>query len=116
VHHWVDGGETNVDNLVLLCWRHHHLLHEGGYRIRRDYQGDLYFLRADGRAIPRCGYRPDDFTDDESSGDNPSMEGSYSASASDAQPSMEVREPRVAYRLQPSLVSSVQAPARSCNH
>jgi hypothetical protein len=115
VHHWVDGGETNVDNLVLLCWQHHHLLHAGGYRIRRDYQGDLYFVRADGRAIPRCGYRSDDFTDDESDDDNPSMEGSYCASASDAQPSMEVREPRVAYRLKPNSASSAQAPATCCH-
>ena len=39
VQHWVDGGETSVDNLVLLCSHHHRLLHEGGYRIRRDYRG-----------------------------------------------------------------------------
>ena len=25
--HWLDGGETRPDNLVLLCWYHHHLLH-----------------------------------------------------------------------------------------
>ena len=56
VQHWVDGGETSVENLVLLCSHHHRLLHEGGYRIRRDYQGEYYFTRADGRAIPRCGY------------------------------------------------------------
>jgi hypothetical protein len=116
VHHWVDGGETNVDNLVLLCWRHHHLLHEGGYRIRRDYQGDLYFIRADGRAIPRCGYHPDDFTDNESSGDHTSREGSYWAPASDEQPSMEVREPQVAYRLAASFASAAPAPEGSCRH
>jgi hypothetical protein len=44
-------GETSIDNLVLLCWRHHQLLHEGGCRIRRDYQGEHYFVRADGRVI-----------------------------------------------------------------
>src|SRR5688572_24110777 len=74
VHHWADGGETSVDNLMLLCWRHHQLLHEGGYRIRRDYQGEPYFVRADGRTIPRCGYRADDFMDDDAS-KNPSTEG-----------------------------------------
>jgi hypothetical protein len=31
VVHWVDGGPTDLDNLVLLCWRHHHALHEGGH-------------------------------------------------------------------------------------
>jgi hypothetical protein len=90
VHHWADGGETSADNLVLLCSRHHRLVHAGGYRIRRDYQGEWYFVRADGRAIPRCGYRVADHTDD-GSADNPSMEGSYS--------SHEVREPRAVYRV-----------------
>jgi hypothetical protein len=74
VHHWVDGGETSVENLVLLCSHHHRLLHEGGYRIRRDYRGEYYFVRADGRAIPRCGYRAADYTDDDIGAD-PSMEG-----------------------------------------
>jgi len=34
VVHWVDGGRTDLDNLLLLCWRHHHAVHEGGYTIR----------------------------------------------------------------------------------
>ncbi|MHB8440048.1 MAG: HNH endonuclease [Acidimicrobiales bacterium] len=29
--HWADGGETNQDNLVLLCSRHHRVLHEQGW-------------------------------------------------------------------------------------
>jgi hypothetical protein len=99
VQHWVDGGETTLENLVLLCSYHHRLLHEGGYSIRRDYQGELYFVRADGRAIPRCGYRADDYMDADV-GRNPSMEGSNHADAADAdRPSMEVREPRGVYRL-----------------
>jgi hypothetical protein len=97
VHHWVDGGETSVDNLMLLCWFHHRLLHEGGYRIRRDYRGERYFVRADGRTIPRCGYRVDDYTDDML--ENPSMEGSGNAEADLGNPSMEVREPRGVYHL-----------------
>ena len=31
VEHWIDGGPTDLANLVLLCWHHHHALHEGGY-------------------------------------------------------------------------------------
>jgi hypothetical protein len=89
VHHWVEGGETSVDNLVLLCSYHHRILHEGGYRIRRDYHGEYYFVRADGRAIPRCGYRAEDSTDDQVLED----------------PSVEVREPRGVYRLR-----AVQSP------
>ena len=34
VVHWADGGETKVDNLVLLCGHHHRLMHEGGWKVR----------------------------------------------------------------------------------
>ena len=27
IHHWVDGGETKIENLVLLCRRHHTMIH-----------------------------------------------------------------------------------------
>ncbi len=104
VDHWVDGGETSIDNLMLLCSYHHQLLHEGGYRIRRDYQGEHYFVRADGRAIPRCGYRAADFTDDfdgEQAVENPSVESHAHPNADCENPSMEVREPRAIYRVRP---------------
>jgi hypothetical protein len=97
VDHWFDGGGTSVDNLLLLCSFHHRLLHEGGYRIRRDYQGERYFVRADGRAIPRCGHREDDYLDDVLG--DPSMEGSRVDDTDRAHPSMEVREPRGVYRM-----------------
>ncbi len=31
IQHWAHGGKTSLDNLVLLCWHHHHLVHEGGF-------------------------------------------------------------------------------------
>ena len=33
LHHWVDGGPTDLDNLVLLCKRHHRMVHESGWRL-----------------------------------------------------------------------------------
>ena len=60
IQHWADGGETSVENLVLLCSTHHKLVHEGGYSIQRDQAGDLFFRRPDGKAVPYCGYNLDD--------------------------------------------------------
>jgi Domain of unknown function (DUF222)/HNH endonuclease len=31
--HWTDGGETDLDNLVLLCGRHHRMVHEGSWQL-----------------------------------------------------------------------------------
>ena len=51
VVHWADGGETNLENTILLCSKHHRLLHEGGYVIRKNYQGQWYFETASGRVV-----------------------------------------------------------------
>jgi len=63
VDHWVDGGETTPHNVTLLCTYHHRLLHEGGFSIVKEADGTLRFVTADGRTIPRCGYRREDFVD-----------------------------------------------------
>jgi hypothetical protein len=50
VHHWEHGGPTDLDNLVLLCHKHHHLVHEGGWRIEM-IDGRPRFFLADGTPI-----------------------------------------------------------------
>src|SRR5690606_15378024 len=81
IEHWANGGETSLANLMLLCSAHHTLVHEGGFKIEKDYQDRWFFRRPDGRAVPSCGYRPEDAMDDgaatavEYLGGNPSAEG-----------------------------------------
>jgi len=41
--HWIDGGVTAVDNLVLLCRRHHRFVHEQGWRIALNAEGSIDF-------------------------------------------------------------------------
>ena len=43
IRHWADGGETRLDNLVLLCRHHHRLVHEGGFGCERSATGQLVF-------------------------------------------------------------------------
>jgi hypothetical protein len=52
IRHWADGGETRLDNLVLLCRHHHGLLHEGGFALARRDDGKLLFFRPDGDLLP----------------------------------------------------------------
>ena len=52
VRHWAQGGPTTLGNLVLLCRRHHHTVHEEGYRVSRGSDGTLEFRRPDGRPLP----------------------------------------------------------------
>ncbi len=39
--HWAEGGSTALENLVLLCHRHHRLVHEGGWQLIRKPDGTL---------------------------------------------------------------------------
>ena len=50
--HWADGGETSLENLVLLCRHHHRAVHEEGYRIEQTPDGQLRFFRPQGWEIP----------------------------------------------------------------
>lgn len=50
VVHWLDGGPTDVSNLVLLCHRHHHAVHQGGYQVELTTTGARW-LRPDGSPL-----------------------------------------------------------------
>ncbi|HYS00794.1 MAG TPA: DUF222 domain-containing protein, partial [Candidatus Eisenbacteria bacterium] len=39
LQHWTKGGPTILPNLVLLCRRHHRMVHEGGWGLRRAEHG-----------------------------------------------------------------------------
>lgn len=62
LHHWVDGGPTDIANLVQLCRHHHRLIHEGGFAVSGS-PGALVFTAPSGRRLrsgpsarrPACG-------------------------------------------------------------
>ena len=51
LEHWAQGGETSLQNTALLCWFHHHEVHEGGFRVERGDDGQLSFFEPGGRRI-----------------------------------------------------------------
>ena len=52
IRHWADGGETRLDNLLLLCRHHHRLVHEGGYSLALDSTFEPVFTAPNGKLIP----------------------------------------------------------------
>ena len=50
--HWAHGGETSLENLVLLCYQHHRLVHEGGYTVEGDPDGGIRFCNRYGVVWP----------------------------------------------------------------
>ncbi len=39
--HWIHGGSSDLDNLILLCHRHHRMVHEDGWQIVRGEDGRI---------------------------------------------------------------------------
>jgi len=33
--HWINNGPGDLPNLTLLCYRHHWMVHEGGWKLAR---------------------------------------------------------------------------------
>jgi hypothetical protein len=56
--HWAHGGDTSVENLVLLCFHHHRLVHEGGYTIEDVAAGGLRFRNRHGVLCSTAPPRP----------------------------------------------------------
>jgi len=48
VQHWADGGPTSLDNLLLMCRRHHRLIHRPGGITLELIDGHPLFRRSDG--------------------------------------------------------------------
>jgi hypothetical protein len=101
VKHWINGGETKPENMALLCTHHHRVLHEGGFSIVKEADETLRFITADGRTIPRHGYRREDFVDDDigDTHENPSAEGFCTSAGQRDFERAEIRETAPVYRL-----------------
>jgi hypothetical protein len=81
------AAHINAVTYELLCSHHHKTAHEGQFRIDKDYHDAWFFRRPDGRAVPACGFRKDDITDDDADADADVDPGSESA----------VKEPAAVY-------------------
>jgi hypothetical protein len=55
IHHWSEGGETSLDNLVQLCRYHHRLVHEGGFICCKNSHNRVEFRTPAGALIPQTG-------------------------------------------------------------
>jgi hypothetical protein len=52
IQHWADGGPTTLSNLAFLCRRHHRAVHEEGFQLDRQADGELRFRRPSGLLLP----------------------------------------------------------------
>ena len=99
IRHWADGGETSVENMVLLCSSHHKLVHEGGYSVQRDQTGELFFRRPDGKAVPYSGYHLVDQVDDDTLLNGPDVDSAIADYVKNSQEFFSIRENSVGYEV-----------------
>ena len=57
IEHWLHGGATDADNLLLVCRHHHTQLHEGGCTVAME-EGHPVFRNPQGHVIPAAPARP----------------------------------------------------------
>ncbi|MEP4593339.1 MAG: HNH endonuclease signature motif containing protein, partial [Ilumatobacter sp.] len=51
LHHvvwWRNGGATDLDNLLPVCSRHHHAIHDGGWNVQLGPNRELTLTLPDG--------------------------------------------------------------------
>ncbi len=58
VKHWADGGETSLQNTLLLCRRHHRAVHEGRVKVSVNGDGTVLFFTPKGRMLVDAPKRP----------------------------------------------------------
>ena len=58
LEHWSQGGRTDLDNLISLCRRHHRLVHERGYTVSLDNDGEAQFTNNYGITLPNVPRSP----------------------------------------------------------
>src|SRR5580765_1633336 len=59
IRHWAHGGPTTLSNLTMLCRRHHRAVHQQGFEVERQPDGELQFRRPNGVAISQVSPSPD---------------------------------------------------------
>ena len=52
VQHWLHGGRTSFENLVLLCSFHHRQVHEGGFTLSLTATADVEVRTPGGACLP----------------------------------------------------------------
>jgi hypothetical protein len=53
IQHWINGGPTDLANLISLCPWHHQVVHDRGYTVAAPPGGaDFAFYRPDGTPLP----------------------------------------------------------------
>ena len=51
LRHWRRYGPTNPDNLVLLCSRHHHIVHDPNWSITMNNRAEITIVTPQGRTL-----------------------------------------------------------------